>query len=176
MLHHSNVEVAIFLRQNQQNPLSKTEKSTQKISKKHNKRKRIKRKMHCRTKWSKLPLLLNWGPWKRESKSTWVNKMADLKELLFIQQEALYTISLTLFLSFFASFIHKTNKKERILLTPPCLQERREKWDLGKKKNEWWGNMRESRPDQTSWFCLKGDPTSLTNTSCFPLVKGIRCS
>ena len=51
--------------------------------------------------------------------------MADLKELLFIQQEALY---LYLSLSFFLCFLHPQNKqKERILLTPPCLQERSER-------------------------------------------------
>ena len=59
--------------------------------------------------------------------------MADLKELLFIQQEALY---LYLSLSFFLCFLHPQNKqKERILLTPACLQERREKNEiLGRKK------------------------------------------
>ena len=119
--------------------------------------------MHCKTEWSKLPLLLNWGPWKRESKSTWVNKMADLKELLFIQQEALY---LYLSLSFFLCFLHPQNKqKEWILLTLLVYKKEGKKMRSWEEKNEWWGNMRESRPDQL--VLLKGWPHFINKHSLF---------
>lgn len=119
--------------------------------------------MHCRSEWSKLPLLLNWGPWKRESKSTLSEQNGRSQRASLYSTGGPLSISLTFFLSLLPSSTKQTKRTD----SPNPSLFTRKKWKMRswEEKNEWWGNMRESRPDQL--VLLKGWPHFINKHSLF---------
>ena len=113
MLHHSKGQtfklqfLYIFKKQNQYNPLSKTEN--------------LHKKMHCRSKWSKLLQLLKW-------KYLCEQNGRSQRASLYLNRRPFY-IYLSLSFLFFPSSTKQTKRTDS--LNPSLLK--KEKWDLDKK-------------------------------------------